>query len=336
MAIMRFRQAIATALADEMRTDSRVMIFGEDVAVAEGPFKTSEGLLQEFGSLRVRDTPISEMAFTGAAVGAAIMGMKPVVEIMFMEFLGVALDQLVTEAAKLRYLSNGTLSVPIVVRASCGSGLGFGNQHSQTLENWVAATPGLKVIHLSDAQSAYSLMRAAIQDPDPVMVLEPRALYGERGEVDTSLEMQIGQARVIRAGSAITIVSLGQLVNVCKSAIEESGIDAELIDLATIVPWDRETVLKSVKKTGRLVVIEEAPESGGWGSEIVATATAELFASLKGAPFRITTPDAPVPYSGVLETRFLPTQDDIIRQLTHAIATGEKPKTWWQIEGLKK
>jgi len=239
---MRFRQAIVNALADEMRADSSVMIFGEDVAVAEGPFKTSEGLLQEFGPLRVRDTPISEMAFTGAAVGAAIMGMKPVVEIMFMEFLGVALDQLVTEAAKLRYLSNGTLSVPIVVRASCGSGLGFGSQHSQTLENWVAATPGLKVVHLSDAQSAYSLMRAAIQDPDPVMVLEPRILYGERGEVDTSLKMTIGQARMIRSGGAITIVSLGQMVNVCKSAIEKSGIDVELIDLATVVPWDRAAV----------------------------------------------------------------------------------------------
>ncbi|MEI6812359.1 MAG: transketolase C-terminal domain-containing protein [Actinomycetes bacterium] len=336
MTAMRFRQAIVTALADEMRADSSVMIFGEDVAVAEGPFKTSEGLLQEFGPLRVRDTPISEMAFTGAAVGAAIMGMKPVVEIMFMEFLGVALDQLVTEAAKLRYLSNGTLSVPIVVRASCGSGLGFGSQHSQTLENWVAATPGLKVVHLSDAQSAYSLMRAAIQDPDPVMVLEPRILYGERGEVDTSLKMTIGQARMIRSGGAITIVSLGQMVNVCKSAIEKSGIDVELIDLATVVPWDRAAVLNSVKKTGRLVVVEESPESGGWGSEIVATVTAELFGSLKGAPFRITTPDVPVPYSGVLETRYVPTDDDIVRQLTHAISTGEKPKTWWQLEGIKK
>jgi acetoin:2,6-dichlorophenolindophenol oxidoreductase subunit beta len=270
MSEMRFRQAIVAALADEMRKDSTVMVFGEDVAHAEGPFKTSEGLLAEFGSLRVRDTPISEMAFTGAAVGAAIMGMKPVIEIMFMEFLGVALDQLVTEAAKLRYLSNGTLSVPMVVRASCGSGLGFGSQHSQTLENWVAATPGLKVIHLSDPQSAYSLMRAAIQDPDPVMVLEPRILYGERGEVDTSLIMKIGKARTIRSGNAITIVSLGQMVNVCKDAIEVSGIDAELIDLATVVPWDKEAVLESVKKTRRLVVVEEAPESGGWGSEIVA------------------------------------------------------------------
>ena len=336
MPAMRFRQAIVAALADEMRKDPTVMVFGEDVAHAEGPFKTSEGLLAKFGPLRVRDTPISEMAFTGAAVGAAIMGMKPVVEIMFMEFLGVALDQLVTEAAKLRYLSNGTLSVPMVVRASCGSGLGFGSQHSQTLENWVAATPGLKVIHLSDAQSAYSLMRAAIQDPDPVMVLEPRILYGERGDVDTSIEMKIGKARTIRPGNAITIVSLGQMVNVCKGAIESSGIDAELIDLATVVPWDRHAVLESVKKTGRLVVVEEAPESGGWGSEIVAAVSAELFNALKGAPFRITTPDVPVPYSGILETRFVPTQDDIIRQLMHALATGEKPKTWWQLEGISQ
>jgi pyruvate dehydrogenase E1 component beta subunit len=336
MVAMRFRQAIVAALADEMRKDPTVILFGEDVAHAEGPFKTSEGLLAEFGPLRVRDTPISEMAFTGAAVGAAVMGMKPVVEIMFMEFLGVALDQLVTEAAKFRYLSNGTLSVPMVVRASCGSGLGFGSQHSQTLENWVAATPGLKVIHLSDSQSAYSLMRAAIQDPDPVMVLEPRALYGERGEVDTSIKMKIGEARTIRSGKEITIVSLGQMVNVCKGAIEVSGIDAELIDLATIVPWDKKAVIESVKKTGRLVVVEEAPESGGWGSEIVAAVTAELFKSLKGAPFRITTPNVPVPHSGILEARFIPTQDDIVRQLKHAIATGEKPKTWWQLEGISQ
>jgi pyruvate dehydrogenase E1 component beta subunit len=335
MTVMRVRAAIATALADEMRADSSVMIFGEDVAAAEGPFKTSEGLLKEFGPLRVRDTPISEMAFTGAAVGAAIMGMKPVVEIMFMEFLGVALDQLVTEAAKMRYLSNGTLSVPLVVRASSGAGVGFGSQHSQTLVNWVAATPGLKVVCPSDAQSAYSLIRAAIQDPDPVMVLEPRALYAERGEVDTAIKFEIGAARILRRGSDITVVTLGQMVNICRSAIEASGIDAELIDLATIVPWDRKAVLESVKKTGRLVVVEEAPESGGWGSEIVATVTAQLFTALKGAPFRITTPDVPVPFNGALEARFIPTAEDIARQMAHAIKTGENPKTWWSLEGLK-
>lgn len=331
---IRFRQAIATALADEMRADKSVMIFGEDVAVAEGPFKTSEGLLQEFGPLRVRDTPISEMAFTGAAVGAAIMGMRPVVEIMFMEFLGVALDQLVTEAAKMRYLSNGMLSVPMVVRASCGSGLGFGSQHSQTLENWVSATPGLKVITPSDAQSAYSLLRAAIQDPDPVMFLETRVLYADRGPVDTSLKMEIGKARVLRSGKDITLVSMGQMVKVCHEAIKVSGIDAELIDLATIVPWDRQSVLESVKKTGRLVVVEEAPLSGGWGSEILAATTSKLFSSLKAAPFRITTPDVPVPYSGTLEARYIPTAQDIARQLTESLKNGLTPKQWWEIEGL--
>lgn len=335
MSAMRFRQAIVAAFTDEMRADPSVMIFGEDVAEAEGPFKTSEGLLKEFGPLRVRDTPISEMGFTGAAVGAAMLGMKPIVEIMFVEFLGVALDQLVTEAAKMRYLSNGALSVPMVVRASCGSGLGFGSQHSQTLENWFAATPGLKVISLSDAQSAYSLMRAAIQDPDPVMVLEPRILYAERGEVDVTIKMEIGKARVLREGSEVTVVALGQMVNIAREAIELSGVDAELIDLATVVPWDRQTLITSVKKTGRLVTVEEAPESGGWGSEIVATATSQLFSQLKSAPFRITTPDVPVPYSGILEARYVPTAIDIARQLKESLASGETPQTWWALEGLK-
>lgn len=332
---MRFRQAIVQALADEMRSDSSVILLGEDVAEAEGVFKTSEGLLTEFGPLRVRDTPISEMGFTGAAVGAAIMGMKPVVEIMFMEFLGVALDQLVTEAAKMRYLSNGKLSVPMVVRASVGSGLGFGCQHSQTLENWVAATPGLKVVCPSDAQAAYSLTRSAIQDSDPVMILEPRILYAERGDVDASLRISIGKARVLRQGKDITVVSLGQMVKVCHAAIEKSGLDVELIDLATIVPWDRESVIASVAKTGRLVVVEEAPKSGGWGSEIIASTTSTLFAQLKGAPFRITTPDVPVPYSGVLEARFIPTADDIARQLNEAMKSGTTPKSWWELEGLQ-
>ena len=335
MSAMRFRQAIVAAFTDEMRADPSVMIFGEDVAEAEGPFKTSEGLLKEFGPLRVRDTPISEMGFTGAAVGAAMLGMKPIVEIMFVEFLGVALDQLVTEAAKMRYLSNGALSVPMVVRASCGSGLGFGSQHSQTLENWFAATPGLKVICLSDAQSAYSLMRAAIQDPDPVMVLEPRILYAERGEVDFTVKMEIGKARILREGNDFTVVALGQMVNVAREAIELSGVDAELIDLATVVPWDRQTLLTSVKKTGRLVVVEEAPESGGWGSEIVATVTSQLFSQLKAAPFRITTPDTPVPYSGILEARYLPTAIDVARQLKESLVSKQTPQTWWALKGLK-
>ena len=334
MPAMRVRQAIATAIADEMRTDPTVIVFGEDIAEAEGPFKTTEGLLEEFGPVRVRDTPISEMAFTGAAVGAATMGLKPIVEIMFIEFLGVALDQLVTEGAKMRYLSNGQLSVPMVVRASVGGGLGFGGQHSQTLENWVAATPGLKVLAPSDAQSAYSLLRAAIQDPDPVMFLESRVTYAERGEVDTNLKMEIGKARVVKQGKDLTIVALGQMTNVAREAAAASGIDIEIIDLCTIVPWDKKTVLESVKKTGRLVVVEEQPESGGWGSEIVAAVSAEFFGELKSPPIRITCPNVPVPYNGGLEARFLPNPVEVNYQIDQLMATGKAPQPWWTREGF--
>lgn len=333
---MRFRQAIVEALADEMRADPTVILFGEDVAVAEGPFKTSEGLLEAFGPDRVRDTPISEMGFTGAAVGAAMMGMRPVIEIMFMEFLGVALDQLVTEGAKMHYLSQGEYSVPMVVRASCGSGLGFGSQHSQTLENWVAATPGLKVVTPSDSQSAYSLLRAAIQDQNPVMFLEPRILYANRGEVDTSVKMEIGKARILQEGDQLTIVTLGNMVNVSRDAIADANVSADLIDLSTLVPWDRKSVIDSVTKTGRLIVVEESPWSGGWGSEIISHITSQLFSSLKCAPFRITSPDVPVPYNGALEARYVPTLAVVSAAITDSMATNQVPKPWWIAEGVVK
>ncbi len=336
MARMRMRQAVVAALADEMRIDDTVMLLGEDVAAAGGPFKTSEGLLDEFGPLRVRDTPISEMGFTGAALGAAVMGMKPVVEIMFVEFLGVALDQLVTEAAKFRYLSGGQLSAPLTVRASVGSGLGFGCQHSQTLENWFTATPGLKVVVPSDAQTAYGLLRAAIRDPDPTLVLEPRALYGERGQVATgdSQILPIGQARVARAGKDCTVVTLGQTTGIVRAAAQQSGLELEIIDLLTIVPWDREAVLKSVRKTGRLVVVEEAPQSGGWGHEIVSTVVSTCFPELRAAPFRVCAPDVPVPYAKSLEAHYLPTADDVAQQLTGYLDNGLVPPPWWVREGL--
>jgi pyruvate/2-oxoglutarate/acetoin dehydrogenase E1 component len=305
-----------------------------DVAVAEGPFKTSEGLLEAFGPERVRDTPISEMGFTGAAVGAAMMGMRPVIEIMFMEFLGVALDQLVTEGAKMHYLSHGEYNVPMVVRASCGSGLGFGSQHSQTLENWVAATPGLKVVTPSDSQSAYSLLRAAIQDQNPVMFLEPRILYANRGEVDTSLKMEIGKARLLQEGDQLTLVTLGSMVNVSREAIADAGISADLIDLSTLVPWDRKSVIDSVTKTGRLIVVEESPWSGGWGSEIISYVTSQLFSSLKCAPFRITAPDVPVPYNGTLEARYVPTLSVVSSAITESMVKNHVPKPWWITEGV--
>lgn len=335
---MRVNQAVVAALADEMRANDSVMLMGEDIAIAGGPFKTSEGLLEKFGPLRVRDTPISEMGFTGAAVGAACLGMRPVVEIMFMEFLGVALDMVTTEAAKFRYLSGGKINVPMVVRASVGSGGGFGMQHSQTLENWVSATPGLYVVVPSDPQTAYGLNRAAIQCDGPVVVLEPRALYATRGDVVTGPEgiVPIGKARVMREGSAVTVVGLGQTVGVVLRAVEAAELNAEVIDLSTLVPWDRSTVLDSVRRTGRLVVVEEAPVSGGWGHEIVSTVTSCLFSDLKAAPFRICSPDVPVPYSPALEARYLPTQDYVAEQLRTYLETEKVPTPWWIQEGLAR
>jgi pyruvate/2-oxoglutarate/acetoin dehydrogenase E1 component len=336
VAKVRFRQAVAQGLADEMRIDRSVVVFGEDVAEAGGPFKTSEGLLAEFGPLRVRDTPISEMGFSGAAVGAAVMGLKPVIEIMFMEFLGVALDMVVTEAAKFHYMSGGKFSVPMVVRASVGSGGGFGLQHSQTLENWLAATPGLKVVVPSDVQSAYGLIRAAIRDAGPVVVLEPRILYPERDELVVGEEgiIEIGKARTLRVGSTVTVVTLGQMVSITLKGIQDSELDAEVIDLSTLVPWDRETIYNSVRRTGRLVVVEEAPESGGWGNEIVSSVSTHLFNSLKAAPFRICTPNVPVPYGKDLETRYMPQPEYVAQQLSEYLSTGEPPKAWWAAEGF--
>src|SRR5579862_7392772 len=222
---MRMNQAIALAIAEEMERDDRVVIFGEDIAQAEGPFKTSEGLLARFGPGRVRDTPISEMGFVGCAVGAAVTGLRPVVEIMFIEFLGVALDQLVTEAAMMHYLSGGRLKVPLTVRASVGSGLGFGCQHSQTLERWLLGTPGLKVAVASGARSAYGLIKAAIRDDDPVVVLEPRSLYGRREDFEPNEQAiaVLGKGEVVKKGSDVTVVALGQTVASALEAAESSG-----------------------------------------------------------------------------------------------------------------
>lgn len=334
MARMRMNQAITAAIADEMRADPSVVIFGEDIAQAGGPFKTSAGLLDEFGPKRVRDTPISEMAFTGAGVGAAVMGLRPVVEIMFMEFLGVALDQLVTQAAKMHYLSQGAVTVPLTVRASVGPGTGFGCQHSQTLENWVMATPGLVVVSPSGPHAAYWLLRSAIRHQDPVMVLEPRVLYGVRGEVDSgpSGMIRLGQARIVRPGTAATVVCLGRTTSVALEAAEQlaqTGYDVEVIDLLTLVPWDIATVAESVGRTGRLVVVEDAPLTGGWGGDIVARVVTEAFSALAAAPLRICAPDVPVPFERELEARFAPRSQEVVTQVSTYLDTGEVPDPWW-------
>jgi pyruvate dehydrogenase E1 component beta subunit len=329
---LRMRQAVIQALDDAMTEDESVILLGEDIAAAGGAFKATEGLLEKFGPMRVRDTPISEMGFLGAAVGAAICGLKPVVEMMYVEFLGVALDELVTEAAKMRYLSRGAVSVPLVVRASAGAGLGFGCQHSQMLEQWFRATPGLKVAVASGPQNAYGLLRSAARDPDPVVVLEPRPLYGYRDEVETGEAgvVPLGIARRAREGEDVTIVALGQMVGVAVDAASRATWTADVIDLQTLVPWDRSAVVESVARTGRLVVVEEAPYSGGWGTEITDHVCGELFGSLSAPPLRITTPDVPVPYSGPLEARYLPSAGYVTEQVDELLSTGRRPQPWWR------
>ena len=327
-------QAIVAAFQDEMRADPTVVLFGEDVAAAGGPFKTSDGLLEEFGPSRVRDTPISEMAFVGAAVGAAATGLRPVVEIMFVEFLGVALDQLSTEAAKFRYLSGGQFSVPMTVRASVGAGQGFGAQHSQTLENWLTGTPGLKVAVASGPQSAYGLLRASIRDDNPVVLLEPRTLYGVRAEFERGDDRiaNLSKAQILSSGDDLTIVTLGAMVNVVRDAAANASWTAEVIDLMTLVPWDKETVADSVGRTERLVIVEESHVTGGWGTEISAHIGSKLFRSLKAPVMRITCPDVPVPYPKDLEQRFLPTADYVRGQIDEFLESGDLVAPWWEKE----
>lgn len=334
MAVLRMNQAICRALADEMRADPSVVVLGEDVAAAGGVFKATEGLLEEFGPLRVRDTPISETAILGAAVGAAMAGMRPVAEIMFVEFLGVALDQVVTQAAKMCYLSAGQFSVPLVVRASAGAGLGFGAQHSQTLETWLLNTPGLKVASPSGPRSAYRVLRAAIRDPDPVVVLEPRALYFVREDFDPAAQppASLGTARRVREGDAVTIVALGQMVRVAAEAADlvAQAWPVDLLDLETILPWDRGCVLESVERTHRLIVVEENPRTGGWGADVVAHVVERGWDSLDAPPVRLTCPDVPVPFSTALERRYLPSPQLVARQIEALCSEGRALTPWWE------
>ena len=329
---LTMRDAIKMAIRDEMANDPNVVVFGEDVAEAGGVFKVTAGLLEEFGAARVRDTPIAETAIIGAAIGAAARGLRPVVEIMFVEFFGVALDQVVTEAAKMRYLSAGRVILPMVIRASGGGGLGFGAQHSQTLESWFMNTPGLTVVSPSGAASAYGLLRAAIRSDDPVIFLEPRNLYGvkEDFEQDNAAKWRLGEARIVRAGTEVTIVCLGQMVRVAQGAAErlDGRISCEVIDLGTVRPWDRATVLASVARTHRLVIVEENPLTGGWGTDVASVVAAECQSSLRAPITRVTSPDVPVPF-GTLERSYLNSAEDVEAAVTHLVQTGTLPPPKW-------
>lgn len=326
---MRMNQAIGRAIGDEMRADPAVVFWGEDVAEAGGVFKATVGLHEEFGD-RVRDTPISEMGFLGAAAGAAATGLRPVVEIMFIEFLGVALDQLVTEAALFPYLSAGKYQVPLTVRASAGAGLGFASQHSQTLERWFVGTPGLKVVTVSGARSAYQLTRAAIRDEGPVLVIEPRRLYAEREDFDPTAPLPpLGAAEVLRQGSDVTVLAAGGTVATALEAADHLEASVEVIDLRSLWPWDEDRVLSSLARTGRLVIVEESPRANGWGSAVAAEVASSAFEHLRAPVVRVTTPNVPVPFSPPLEARFLPTGEEVALQVSSLVTDGAALAPWW-------
>jgi pyruvate dehydrogenase E1 component beta subunit len=254
---------------------------------------------------------------------------------MFMEFLGVALDQLVTQAAKYRYLSAGRLSVPLVLRGSVGAGLGFGAQHSQTLEHWFSATPGLTLAVASTPANAYGLLRSAIRADDPVVLLEPRACYGDRGEVDRSESgvVPLGVAQLVAPGEDVTVVGLGRTAGIARQAADTAdgagSWSAEVIDLQTLIPWDRRTVLESVRRTGRLVIVEENPYSGGWGADIAAEVSAGLFGELAAPVLRVTCPDVPVPFQRDREREWSPGPEVVGAQIDALLATGRLPEPWW-------
>jgi acetoin:2,6-dichlorophenolindophenol oxidoreductase subunit beta len=309
-------RAITSTLTEAMRNDDRVFVLGEDVAEG-GPYTATAGLAAEFGTTRVINTPISEAAITGVAIGAAQSGMRPVLEIMFVDFITLALDQLVNGAAKAHFMSGGQLTVPLVLRTQGGAGYRSGAQHSQSLESWLTHVPGLKVVMPSRATDAGGLLAAAISDPNPVVVIENKTLYFRKEKAPERLEpVPIGKAAVRREGGDVTIVALSAMVDVALAAAEvlatEDGVEAEVVDPRTLVPLDLDAIVASVERTGRLVVAHEAVEHGGFGAEIAARVQAACFDFLDAPIGRVGAPFAPVPVSPSLEDAYLPGADDIV------------------------
>lgn len=306
----RYIRAINKALADALEADPAVIVMGEDIAEAGGSFKATRGLLERFGPQRVRDTPISEYSISTAAVGAALTGLKPVVEIMFMDFVTLAMDGIVNQAAKSRFMFGGQASVPMVVRLPHGGGVNAGPQHSQCLEAWFAHVPGLKVVCPATVEDAYALTRAAIDDPDPVVLVENKALYALSGELpDEVAPARIGEARIARDGADVTVVTYGATLHACLKAAETlagEGVSAEVIDLRSLQPWDKATVLASVARTHRAVVAHEAVRDFGIGAEIAAVIGEEGFDDLDAPVGRVGAPFMPAPFARSLEERYIP------------------------------
>jgi pyruvate/2-oxoglutarate/acetoin dehydrogenase E1 component len=319
MAELTYRAAVAAAIEQEMERDPLVVFLGEDVAGAGGVFKATPGLLERFGPSRVRDTPISEQAIVGAAMGAAMTGLRPIVEVMFSDFLAVCWDIVANQVAKTRYMTDGQVSLPLVIRTANGFGMRFGAQHSQSLENWAMAVPGLKVVAPSNPADMKALLAAAIRDPDPVVVFEHKALYPVKGEVpDGELVGTLGQASILRDGKDATLVALAAMVPRALEAADrlaEDGIHLTVIDLRTLVPLDTATILAAVARTGWLFTAEENPRLCGWGAEVASIVAEEGIDSLDGPIVRITTPHIPLPAAAALEDLAVPSSERIARTI---------------------
>jgi len=316
VAELSYRDAVAYGLAQEMRRDDRVYLIGEDIADAGGVFKTTPGLVEEFGTQRVRDTPISEEAITGAVMGAAMTGLRPVAELMFSDFFATCWDIVANQIAKTRYMTAGQVTLPLVIKTANGGGLRFGAQHSQSIENWAMMIPGLKVVAPSTPVDVVGLMAASIRDDDPVIFFEHKALYASKGEIpDGEILGELGTATVLREGTDVTIAALAAMVPKAVEAADRlagEGISAEVIDVRSLVPLDTQTLCGSVRRTSRLVTVEENPRLCGWGAELVSIVVEECFWNLDGPPTRVTTPHVPLPSAGDLEDLTVPTTDRIV------------------------
>ncbi len=311
-----YKDAVREAMVEEMRRDEEIIFLGEDIGVYGGAFGVSVGMVEEFGEERVRDTPISEAAIAGCAVGAAATGLRPIMEIMFSDFITIAMDAIVNQAAKMRYMFGGKAQVPMVVRTPGGSGTGAAAQHSQSLEAWMCHVPGLKVVAPSTPADAKGLLKAAIRDNNPVIFYENKLLYKTKGLVpEEDYIIELGKADIKREGSDVTVITYGRMLERCQAAaeaLEKENIDVEIVDLRTLYPMDKETIIKSVCKTGRVLIVHEAAKTGGLGGEISATiAESEAFDYLDAPIKRLAGKDVPIPYNPELEKAVVPRTDEI-------------------------
>jgi pyruvate dehydrogenase E1 component beta subunit len=328
MSVMMYRDALRRALYEEMKADPRVFVLGEDVGAYGGAYAVTKGLSAEFGTERVRDTPMSEAMIVGAAVGAAMVGGRPVAEIMYVDFITLAMDQIVNQAAKIHYMFGGQIKVPCVIRTQQGTGRGAGAQHSQSLESWFIHTPGLKVVAPATPADAYGLLRASIQDDNPVIFLEHKGLYAVKDEVpDEPYVTPIGVADVKREGSDVTLITYSRMLHVALDAakqLAEQNVSVEVIDLRSLLPLDMDTVLRSVAKTRRAVVLHEAVLTGGLGGELSARINEALFSELLAPVQRVTAPDVPLPANVTLEKYLVPNAEQVKKAIEKTLESKQK------------